>query len=58
MGRGNFDVEEMRGVCGRQPGKFKAEGLGGAAAPPVGIKFPWCTIKPKSLYRYKINMAI
>ena len=24
----------------------------------VRIKFPWGTVKPKSLYRYKINMAI
>jgi hypothetical protein len=30
---------------------------GGAAAPPVSLKFRW-TIKAKSLYRYKIDMAI
>jgi hypothetical protein len=25
---------------------------------PDGKKFPWCTVKPKSLYRYKIDTAI
>ena len=54
------------GVAALHPRKFG--GSGGAAAAqfnsavhpiaPVGIKFPWGTVKPKSLYRYKIYMAI
>ena len=25
--------------------------------PQLRIKFPWCTVKPKFLYRYKTDMA-
>ena len=34
---------------------MRGEGGGaqGAAALPVRIKFPWCMVKPKSLYRHK-----
>ena len=30
----------------------------GGGSPPVRIKFPWCTVKPKSFYRYNIDMAM
>jgi hypothetical protein len=36
----------------------KCGGVWGVAAPPVRIKFPWCTVQPKFLYRYKIDIAI